>query len=280
MGQVAYDNIRIASEGQKQSDISAAYASLTGAAQANAVRSAERRHRARVWQAAGPNGMVATQEFAELQANRAPTENFTRTDTTTFNLLGWKYQIAIAANFGTFAASTVTNATKPTAGDTFTVGSQVYTFQDTIAAPFDVFIGATDATALANLAAAILATANVGGLQYFAGTTPNTKVTATSTATTLVLNAITAGAGGNALTVAGTTAGQSYNPGSALLAGAVNGTIALNDANSSARMTFTQNATQTIELPYGTYAFALTNSSGMTATIATGNYSDGSGQTP
>jgi hypothetical protein len=279
MTQAAYDNTRILSEGTKQADIAAAFATQTGAAQAAAVRSAERRHRARVWAAALPNGLTAVQEFSALQADPAPPDKFTRTDNTAFTLNGWKYNVTIAANFGTFATSTVTNATKPTAGNTFTVGSQVYTFQDTIAQAYDVFIGATDATALTNLAAAINANGTVG-TQYYAGTLANTKVTATAGATTLVLTAITAGTGGNALTVAGTTAGQTYNPGTALLAGAVNGTIALNDSNSSARLTFTQNATQSIELPYGTYALALTNSSGMTATITAGVYSDGSGETP
>lgn len=76
---------------------------------------------------------------------------------------------------GTQAQGTLTIDTKPIEGDTLTIGSVVYTFMDTIADAYDVFIGATLATAQANLVSAIMGTGTVGTTVY-AGTARHTGV--------------------------------------------------------------------------------------------------------
>jgi len=154
MTAAAFESTRVASECTRQVDVAAALAAYTGATLANAVRSAERRHRARVWQAAVPNGLVAPQEFAALSADATRPESYTRTDGTTFALMGWKYIVTVTATWG----------------------------------------------------------------------------------------------GGN---------------------------VVLQDANSVARLTWTSDGTQTIELPYGTYSFAITTATGVTATVKNATYTDG-----
>lgn len=103
----------------------------------------------------------------------------------------------------TKATATVTsNATNVTDGDTVTVNGQAYRFKDTMAAAYDVKIGASAAASLDNLKAAINAT-GTPGTEYFAGTLVHPTVEATTnTDTVQTLSARTGGEDGNALTLA------------------------------------------------------------------------------
>jgi flagellar hook protein FlgE len=99
---------------------------------------------------------------------------------------------------------TVPPPTLPTAGQTVTIGATVYTFASSItpqSAANTVLIGADIQSTLANLAGAIDASSTGGqkaGTTYGTGTVANNLVTATgSTATTLNLQAVNAGAIGN-----------------------------------------------------------------------------------
>jgi flagellar hook protein FlgE len=95
---------------------------------------------------------------------------------------------------------TVPPPTLPTAGQTIDIGGTTYTFAKAITAQSaadTVKIGADVQSTLANLAAAINASPTGAGTVYASGTGANAAVTATSTATTLNLQAITAGSGGN-----------------------------------------------------------------------------------
>jgi hypothetical protein len=124
MTQTDFDNTRYLSEMTKQVDIAAAMTNLTGAAQAAAVRSAERRHLARIWQAAASNGLSAAQQYAELHADPLPPENVVRTDGTAFNLLGWTYNITLAATFGGGDTISVLNADSGSVADFTENGTQ------------------------------------------------------------------------------------------------------------------------------------------------------------
>ena len=121
------------------------------------------------------------------------------------------------------ATLTVPSATLPNPGDTVAVGGTTYTFVGSTAAltaAGDVLIGADVPTTLANLAGAINASTAGGqgaGATYGTGTVANTSVTATgSTATTVALQALQTGAGGNSLAASTTWSGgiiRGHRPG-------------------------------------------------------------------
>ena len=76
------------------------------------------------------------------------------------------------------ATGTITNSSAvPTTADTVSIGGQVYTFKDTLAAAYDVQIGATIAATMTSLVKAINAS-GTAGVDYFAGTLANLSVTA------------------------------------------------------------------------------------------------------
>ena len=108
---------------------------------------------------------------------------------------------------GTLTAS----STGPANNDTVTIGVQTYTFKTSPASAYDVALGSSTATALANLADAIN-----GELE---GTPKNVLVTASSTSTTVVVTAIEAGADGNS--IATTETGTNLAFGGATLSGGV-----------------------------------------------------------
>lgn len=108
---------------------------------------------------------------------------------------------------GTLTAS----STGPANNDTVTIGVQTYTFKTSPASAYDVALGSSTATALANLADAIN-----GELE---GTPKNVLVTASATSTTVVVTAIEAGADGNS--IATTETGTNLAFGGATLSGGV-----------------------------------------------------------
>lgn len=99
------------------------------------------------------------------------------------------------------ATGTVTLSGAPTAGDTVTIGGQVYTYADTSANPFDVTVGADATASAANLRAAIMAGAG-SGTAYGAGTIANSDVTAVASTGTVTLTAKTSGVAGNTIALA------------------------------------------------------------------------------
>lgn len=86
--------------------------------------------------------------------------------------------------YAKFPESTLTsNATNVSDGDTVTIGAIVYRFKTTMAAAYDVAIGASAAVSLDYLKAAINAS-GTPGTEYFAGTLIHPDVTATTNADT------------------------------------------------------------------------------------------------
>jgi hypothetical protein len=84
-------------------------------------------------------------------------------------------------------AGTVTFSTaNPTDGQTVTVGGQVYIFKSTMAAAYDVQIGAAYTNTAVNLNAAI-GVSGTAGVEYYAGTLKNLTVTSTETGAVVTL---------------------------------------------------------------------------------------------
>lgn len=108
------------------------------------------------------------------------------------------------------ATGTLTFTGQPANGDTVTVGGKTYTFQTTLTnVDGNVAIGATEATSISNLAAAITLGAG-SGTAYAAAMTANSEVTATAAATTLTATAKTAGYSGNSVATSATSATMSW----------------------------------------------------------------------
>ena len=78
----------------------------------------------------------------------------------------------------------VSSGVNATEGDTVTLGTTVYQLMDTMAAAYDVKIGASAAATLDNLKAAINAT-GTEGVEYFAGTLVHPDIEATTNTDTV-----------------------------------------------------------------------------------------------
>jgi hypothetical protein len=139
---------------------------------------------------------------------------------------------------GSAASGTPVNSVKATqtlTGDgtnvanaaTVTIGTKVYTFQDTLTnVDGHVKIGANAAASLTNLFHAINASGGTVGTDYATATTANTDVVATNpTGTTVLLTAILGGTLANAVATTETSAHLSF--GAATLTGGVDATTAL-----------------------------------------------------
>lgn len=129
---------------------------------------------------------------------------------------------AVGVTAAVSASQTLTFDANPTAGDTFTIGSIVYTTKSTMTAAYDVKIGASAAATLDNIKAAVNGT-GTPGTEYFAGTLTNPIATATTnTDTTQLFVATNPGAAGNAIpaTETFTSAGNVF--GAAVFAGGAN----------------------------------------------------------
>lgn len=128
----------------------------------------------------------------------------------------WRDQSNVDPNTGA-ATGTLTFTNQPANGETVTIGAKVYTYQTVLTnVDGNVLIGANLTASISNLAAAINGGAG-SGTAYAAATVVNTQVTAVANATTLVITAIEAGTGGNAIATTETVANASW--GAATMAG-------------------------------------------------------------
>ena len=112
------------------------------------------------------------------------------------------------AGNGVKASGTVTVTGNFTANDELTIGDDTYTFVASPSSAYEVDLGADAEESLSNLAAAINGT-GTAGTTYGSGTAANSDVSATSTATTLVVTARTAGTAGNSVVFTEDTDGGS-----------------------------------------------------------------------
>lgn len=132
-------------------------------------------------------------------------ENIKRGDTMAFVA-----QNAVIATLLAASTLTLTPATPPDIGDgeTVTIGGIVYAFESgtiddgdgSVADPYRVDIGVNDAASLANLVKAIN-DSGIAGTDYSLSLEANPFVTATATATTVVVTSIEAGLDGEEIAV-------------------------------------------------------------------------------
>lgn len=114
---------------------------------------------------------------------------------------------ATPSNVATAATQTVTFSTGvPIANETVTIGGQVFTFKASRSAPFQVTIGADNATTAANFVSAV--------------NTDSTKAFATAATNVVTLHAYALGTAGNSITL--TEAATNVTVGGATLAGGAN----------------------------------------------------------
>jgi hypothetical protein len=123
------------------------------------------------------------------------------------------------------ATGTLTGSANLSNTETVTIGSKVYTFQDTLTnVDGNVKIAASLTLTLVNLKNAINLDAGVAGTDYATLTTAHTTVDATaSNATTLSLRAKAYGTGGNSIATTETSATAAF--GGATLSGGSNSTV-------------------------------------------------------
>lgn len=114
-------------------------------------------------------------------------------------------------NLPTPAVATLTLTGNAVDGETVTIGTQTYTWKNTVAAVADqVLVGANAAASLVNLKAAVNLEAGAGTL-YGSGTAANTSAKCQSiTSTTAFLVAITGGTTGNTITSTETMTNGSF----------------------------------------------------------------------
>jgi flagellin len=196
---------------------------------------------------------------------------------------------------GAFTASAVSTGTltatgAPVATNTATVNGQTYTFVAALTgAANEVLVGGTQTLSLSNLAAAINATSCGAGVAYGSGTVANTAVTATSTATTVVVTAKVNGTAGNGITTtaaggtftfgavstAGGTAGSTVTVGAKTytFVAALSNTATANEVISSSQATGLANLASPVNAGTGsgsTYSTPTTQNTSVSAGIATG----------
>lgn len=122
------------------------------------------------------------------------------------------------------ASQVLTTTGASTTAETITIGSKVYTLQDTLTAgDGHVKRNGTIATDLANLVKAINLT-GVAGTDYGVGTTLNTQVSAVSGATTLTVTSKAVGTASNSIATTETMTNASW--GNTTLLGGVNAVAA------------------------------------------------------
>jgi hypothetical protein len=125
----------------------------------------------------------------------------------------------------TKATGLLTTSANPSDGQTVTIGSVVYTFQDTLTnVAGHVKIGASETLTLVNLQHAINASGGTSGTDYAAASVANAAAVAgTATAHTVPLTAIADGVGGNSVATTETLSAGAF--GAATLTGGVDGAV-------------------------------------------------------
>jgi hypothetical protein len=119
----------------------------------------------------------------------------------------------VVAALAATAVLTIVDTNNAVDGETVTIGSKVYTFQDTLTnVANNVLIGVDDDASCANLAAAINGDAGAG-TTYAAYTNPSTEVTAVAGTFIVTLTAVVKGTAGNAIVTTETMTQGSFAAG-------------------------------------------------------------------
>ena len=154
---------------------------------------------------------------------------------------------------GNVAGAAAGTAPVAVAGDTVTVGNQVYSFVGALGTPaanaIQVQLGVTDTASLQNLTNAINGGSGLGvTYAYGAGATANTSATADAGATSIALTAITKGTTGNSVALATTGSGANSFGTALFLTGGVTGSVndLLTSSDAQAALTLINDAVATI----------------------------------
>jgi flagellin len=154
---------------------------------------------------------------------------------------------------GNIAGTAAGTAPVAVAGDTVTVGNQVYSFVGALGSPaanaIEVQLGATDTASLQNLTNAINGGSGLGvTYAYGAGATANTSATAEAGASSISLTAINKGTTGNSVALATTGSGANSFGSATFLAGGETGSIndLLTSSDAQAALTLINGAVATI----------------------------------
>ncbi|MGC2248338.1 MAG: flagellin [Terriglobales bacterium] len=154
---------------------------------------------------------------------------------------------------GNVAGAAAGTAPVAVAGDTVTVGNQVYSFVGALGTPaanaIQVLLGATDTASLQNLTNAINGGSGLGvTYAYGTGATANTSATATAGASSIALTAITKGTTGNSVALATTGSGANSFGTATFLAGGQTGSVndLLTSDDAQAALTLINDAVATV----------------------------------
>ncbi|MFZ3342120.1 MAG: flagellin, partial [Terriglobales bacterium] len=154
---------------------------------------------------------------------------------------------------GNVAGAAAGTAPVAVAGDTVTVGNQVYSFVGALGTPaanaIQVLLGATDTASLQNLTNAINGGSGLGvTYAYGMGATANTSATATAGASSIALTAITKGTTGNSVALATTGSGANSFGTATFLAGGQTGSVndLLTSDDAQAALTLINDAVATV----------------------------------
>jgi flagellin len=154
---------------------------------------------------------------------------------------------------GNIAGAAAGTAPVAVAGDTVTVGNQVYSFVGALGTPsanaIQVQLGATDTASLQNLTNAINGGSGLGVTYAYGSTaTANTSATAQAGATSIALTAITKGTTGNSVALATTGSGANSFGSALFLTGGVTGSVndLLTSSDAQSALTLINDAVATI----------------------------------
>jgi hypothetical protein len=138
-----------------------------------------------------------------------------------------KLLVDVAVPAAVQATETLTTTGVVGNNETVTIGGQVYTYKTTLTpAANEVLIGASQADSMENLRRAINGD-GVADTNYGSGTAVNAFVTATDTATTVVVTAIEAGTAGNTIAIDETLGNGSWGGAVTSLSGGVGDVVVL-----------------------------------------------------
>jgi flagellin len=154
---------------------------------------------------------------------------------------------------GNIAGAAAGTAPVAVAGDTVTVGNQIYSFVGALGTPaanaIQVLLGSTDTASLQNLTNAINGGSGLGvTYAYGTGATANTSATAVAGASSIALTAITKGTTGNSVALATTGSGANSFGTATFLAGGQTGSVndLLTSDDAQAALTLINDAVATI----------------------------------
>src|SRR6056297_2735497 len=113
------------------------------------------------------------------------------------------FEVREFTNIEYFARAFISLESQPNTNDTITIGSQTYTFTNSVSSANEILIGAAEANTLQNIVYAVNASGGTEGTEWGTGTTANADVTAalSDSGVEVVVTAKTSGVDGNEIVI-------------------------------------------------------------------------------